>query len=139
MSDPDTIENPRVDPAPVEDDRPDADIQDEATIKIADLETARDKLFAERNAIYQKAASDIAPITQQIANINAQLVAEQAKLPKVFVHPESPPHSEDAEMQKQRNLRGVADTPENRLAALEAKVFADAPSSEQPNDGSAGD
>lgn len=43
--------------------------------------------------------------------------------PPVWVHPEAPPHSEDAELQKQRNLLGQAGTVEERLARLEAAVF----------------
>lgn len=53
----------------------------------------------------------------------AEQAAAQARAEAAAHNPHLPPHSEDAELQKQRNLRNAADTVENRLARLEAKVF----------------
>lgn len=52
-------------------------------------------------------------------------VAAQARAEASAHNPHAPPPHEEALMQRERNLRGVADTIENRLLRLENAVFGD--------------
>jgi seryl-tRNA synthetase len=111
----------------------DAEVAD-ANARIADLKNQKAEITAERDETVNDA---IEASRAKLQDINAKLAEQLARIPKVWTHPEAPAHSDDAEQQKQRNLKGIAGSVEDRLARLEARLPPE--DKDTPDDSRAGD